>query len=113
MKNRILVTGGLGYIGSHTVVELHNGGFVPVIIDNLSNSCLSVLDGITAIIKHQPTFYEDNFADIKLLNNIVKKHKISGVIHFAACKAVGESIEYPLKYYQNNVAGFVSLLNKL
>lgn len=110
---KILVTGGLGFIGSHTVVELHNSGFSPIIVDNLSNSRLSVLDRITDVIKNEPIFYEGDFADTTLLNNIIKDHELSGVIHFAAYKAVGESISKPLDYYQNNVAGFINLLNCL
>lgn len=113
MKQVILVTGGLGYIGSHTVVELNTNGFTPIILDNLSNSKLSVLDGLTSILKNKPMFYEGDFADSKLLNEIISTHNISGVIHFAAYKAVAESVSKPLNYYQNNVAGFINFLNVL
>lgn len=113
MTKTILVTGGLGFIGSHTVVELHNSGYNPVIVDNLSNSRLSVLDGISSLINTKPNFYKGDYADTTLLNKIFNEHRISGVIHFAAHKAVGESITKPLAYYQNNVAGFINLLNSL
>lgn len=110
---KILVTGGLGYIGSHTVVELHNSGYTPIIVDNLSNSQLSVLDGIATILDHKPTFYEGNFADDKLVSQIIRDNNVSGVIHFAAYKSVNDSISKPLDYYQNNVAGFINLLDCL
>lgn len=113
MKREILVTGGLGFIGSHTVVELHNSGYTPIIVDNLSNSEISTLNGLEKILQTKPVFYEGNFADTKLINKILKTHKISGVIHFAAFKAVNESLQEPLKYYQNNVAGFIKLLEIL
>ncbi len=110
MKN-ILVTGGAGFIGSHTVVELFNAGYNPIILDNLSNSLASAIDGIEKITGKKPTFYQNDFADVKKLEEIIKTHQIDGVIHFAALKAVGESVEKPLEYYRNNVAGFVELLN--
>lgn len=112
MKN-ILVTGGTGFIGSHTVVELFSAGYQPIIIDNFSNSERSVLDGIAKISGYQPIFYEGDFQDKKLLAKILTSHKIDGVIHFAAYKSVGESVEKPLKYFQNNVAGLVTLLEVL
>lgn len=112
MKN-VLVTGGLGFIGSHTVVELHNAGYTPIILDNLSNSSRSVLDGITKITETTPAFYEGDFQDKALLQTILTEDSIDGVIHFAAYKAVGESIDKPLDYYQNNVSGLVSLLQVL
>lgn len=91
MSKNVLVTGGLGFIGSHTVVELISSGYNPIIIDDLSNSRDSVLQGITDITKTPPQFIQGNFADLDILNSIFKKYDISGVIHFAAFKAVGES----------------------
>ena len=109
MKN-ILVTGGAGFIGSHAVVELHNAGFRPVIIDNFVNSERSVIANLEKIISDKLSFYEGDFQDIELLQDVADKESIDGVIHFAAHKAVGESVEKPLKYYSNNVAGLVTLL---
>lgn len=109
----VLVTGGLGFIGSHTVVELHNAGYTPIILDNLSNSSRSVLDGIAKITGISPPFYEGDFQDETLLQTIISEYPIDGVIHFAAFKAVAESIEKPLDYYSNNVSGLVSLLRVL
>jgi UDP-glucose 4-epimerase len=106
----ILVTGGAGFIGSHTVVELVEAGYSPVIIDDLSNSNVSALEGIKNILGVEVPFYQEDCNDFEKVDAIVKKHKIEGVIHFAAFKAVGESVELPLKYYQNNI---VSLLNVL
>ncbi len=112
MKN-ILVTGGAGFIGSHTVVELHDAGYRPIIVDNLSNSLESAIDGITAIIKEKPVFYKTDYTDTDALQKIIKDESINGVIHFAALKAVGESTQEPLRYYENNVAGFIGLLKTL
>jgi UDP-glucose 4-epimerase len=112
MKN-ILVTGGAGYIGSHTVVELHAAGYRPVIVDNLSNSDLSVLDGIAAITGQKPAFYQLDYQDVDALQQVLDDEQIEGVIHFAASKAVGESVEQPLNYYRNNVSNFVTLLELL
>ncbi len=110
-KTRILVTGGTGYIGSHTVVELQQAGYDVVIIDNLSNSNIDVLDGIESITGTRPAFVEGDVTDIETLNNLFKAYPgIKGIINFAASKAVGESVEKPLKYYRNNL---VSLLNLL
>lgn len=113
MSKNVLVTGGLGFIGSHTVVELISSGYNPIIIDDLSNSRDSVLQGITDITKTPPQFIQGNFADSNILNDIFKKYDITGVIHFAAFKAVGESSAKPLDYYQNNVANFITLLRTL
>ena len=109
MKN-ILVTGGAGFIGSHTVVELFEAGYNPVIVDNLSNSLIGAIDGIEKIIGKKPTFYKMDFQNIKELAKVISDEKINGVIHFAALKAVGESTEQPLKYYRNNVSGFIDFL---
>jgi UDP-glucose 4-epimerase len=111
---KILVTGGLGFIGSHTVVELQNEGFEVVIIDNLSNSSETVLDGIVAITGKKPVFENLDVREKTSVQNFFKKHNdVSGVIHFAASKAVGESVENPLLYYENNINSLVYLLQEL
>ncbi len=108
---KILVTGGMGYIGSHTVVELQKSGFEPVIIDNLSNSNAKIVDLIARITGKKPLFEKLDMCDLPALQSFFEKHTdIAGVIHFAAYKAVGESVNRPLKYYRNNI---VSLLNLL
>jgi len=110
----ILVTGGLGFIGSHTVVELQNEGFEVVIVDNLSNSSIDVLDKITKITGKQPLFEEIDLRDKQAVHQLFKKYTaISGVIHFAASKAVGESVENPLLYYENNLNSLIYLLQEL
>jgi UDP-glucose 4-epimerase len=106
----ILVTGGAGFIGSHTIVELHNAGYSCIIIDDFSNSEQTVLKGIEKLIGSKPKTYVGNCGDETLLNRIFSEQKIDGVIHFAASKAVGESVAKPLKYYRNNVAATVILL---
>jgi len=109
--SKILVTGGLGFIGSHTVVELVNAGYDPVIVDDLSNSNEKILDQLTKIIGFTPVFYKIDLADETAVYKLAEKEPdISGIIHFAAFKAVGESVAHPLKYYRNN---FYSLLNVL
>jgi UDP-glucose 4-epimerase len=113
MTKTILVTGGLGFIGSHTVVELIQSGYSPVIIDNLSNSSLKVLDGIEQISGIRPSCYTKSVLDTSAVEQILNEHKIDAVIHFAAFKAVGESVEKPLEYYYNNVGGLISLLNAM
>ncbi len=112
MENRlVLVTGGTGYIGSHTVVELMNKGFDVVIIDDLSNSEKSVLEGIAEITGRRPYFEQFDICDKNKLNNFFKVYKkLDAIIHFAAYKAVGESVEKPLKYYQNNLRTLMNLL---
>lgn len=111
MKKRILVTGGTGFIGSHTTVELQNAGYDVVIIDNLSNSDANVLDGIEKITGIRPAFEQVDCCDLPALEGVFKKYPgISGIIHFAASKAVGESVEKPLKYYENNIMSLVNLL---
>ena len=111
MNKLILVTGGTGYIGSHTVVELMNEGFDVVIIDNLSNSEKSVLDGIAEITGRRPYFEQFDICDKDRLDNFFRVYKkLDAVIHFAAYKAVGESIEKPLMYYQNNLTTLTNLL---
>lgn len=111
---KILVTGGLGFIGSHTVVELQNEGFDVVVIDNLSNSSIDVLQGIENITGKQPHFENLDLRDKKSIQDFFVKHNdISGVIHFAASKAVGESVVNPLLYYENNINSLVYLLQEL
>src|SRR5437879_5755814 len=110
--SKILVTGGLGYIGSHTVVELINAGFEPVIVDDLSNSHPKILDQITKITGHRPVFHQVDLSDEHGVQNLAAaEHNISGIIHFAAFKAVGESVQEPLKYYRNNIYSLLNLLN--
>ncbi|MDB5123098.1 MAG: UDP-glucose 4-epimerase GalE [Mucilaginibacter sp.] len=109
---KILVTGGLGYIGSHTVVELVAAGYEPVIIDDLSNSNPKILDQLTKIIGFRPKFYQFDLCDEKKVANfIATEPDIAGVIHFAASKAVGESVHEPLKYYRNNLYSLINLLD--
>ena len=111
---KILVTGGLGFIGSHTVVELQNQGFEVVIIDNLSNTSLNVLDGIANITGINTAFENLDLRDKEKVQDFFKRHRdISGVIHFAASKAVGESVLNPLLYYENNINTLVYLLQEL
>ncbi len=111
---KVLVTGGAGYIGSHTTVALTENGHTPIIVDNLSNSQLSALQGIARITGSEPLFYKGSVGDTDVLSQIFAEHpNIEGVIHFAAFKAVGESIEKPLTYYQNNISNLISLLSLL
>lgn len=109
----ILVTGGLGYIGSHVCVELMTDGFTPVIIDNLCNSDISTLDNIEKITGVRPQFYQNDIRDGVALSNIFDMHDIDCVMHFAGLKAVGESVEKPILYYQNNVEGTLCLLEAM
>ena len=112
--DKILVTGGLGFIGSHTVVELQNEGYEVVIIDDLSNSSIKVLDGITAITGKKPIFEKLDLKEKSGVEAFFKKHHdIKGVIHFAASKAVGESVQEPLLYYENNIGTLVYILKEL
>lgn len=112
MKN-IVVTGGLGYIGSHTVVALHKAGFKVIIVDDLSNSKLSVLDKITTIIGVRPDFYQIDLKDFDEVTRFFEKSTADGIIHFAAYKAVGESVEKPLAYYRNNLIGLINVLEAM
>ncbi len=106
----ILVTGGLGFIGSHTVVELIENGHNVIIIDNLSNSKIEVLGKIELITGTKPKFYQMDLLNFETLQKVFKENKIDGVIHFAGLKAVAESIQIPLKYYENNIIGTINLL---
>ena len=114
MNKKILVTGGLGYIGSHVVVELQNEGFQVIVIDNLSNSSMDVLDKIIEITGITPLFEKIDLRDKNMVSDFFKRHSdIYGVIHFAASKAVGESTNNPLKYYENNISPLVYILQQL
>ncbi len=111
MKDKILVTGGTGYIGSHTTVELQKAGYDVVIIDNLSNSNIEVLDGIEAITGIRPVFVKGDCTDIETLRKLFKENPgIKGIINFAASKAVGESVHKPILYYRNNLGTLLNLL---
>ncbi|MBF0218891.1 MAG: UDP-glucose 4-epimerase GalE [Gammaproteobacteria bacterium] len=106
----ILVTGGAGYIGSHTCVELLNGGYEVVVVDNFVNSSAEALARVEKLTGRKITFYRHDVADVAALTTIFQHHSPQAVIHFAGLKAVGESVSQPLAYYQNNVAGTISLL---
>jgi UDP-glucose 4-epimerase len=109
--SKILVTGGTGYIGSHTVVELQHSGYEVVIVDNLSNSSIDVLDGIASITGKKPVFEKTDCRDKQALADVFKKYPdIEAIIHFAASKAVGESVEKPLFYYRNNLDSVLNIL---
>ncbi len=111
MKKTILVTGGTGFIGSHTTVELQQAGYDVVIIDNLSNSKAEVIDGIEKITGIRPAFEKVDCCDVAALEGVFAKYpNIQGIIHFAASKAVGESVEKPLLYYRNNINSLINLL---
>lgn len=107
---KILVTGGAGYIGSHTCVELLNNGYQVIVIDNLCNSSKESLNRVKTITGKDVTFYEKDILDEQALISIFTAHKIDAVIHFAGLKAVGESVDMPLEYYQNNLTGTLVLL---
>jgi UDP-glucose 4-epimerase len=114
MKKKVLITGGTGYIGSHTAVEFIEAGYDVLIVDNLSNSRIEVLDGIKEITGIKPTFENFDLADKQKTEDFFKKYpKIDAIIHFAAYKAVGESVEKPLEYYQNNLISLMNLLEMM
>lgn len=114
MKKKIIVTGGTGYIGSHTAVELIAGGFEVVIIDNLYNSDISVLEGIHAITGITPKFWQYDLCDLQKLEEVfVAEGRIDAIIHFAAYKAVGESVRKPLDYFRNNLVSLMNLLDMM
>ncbi len=111
---KILVTGGLGFIGSHTVVELQAAGHEAIVVDNLSNTTLDVLEGIEAISRKKPAFHKIDLKDKKQVQSFLDDHQdLDGIIHFAAYKAVGESVEKPLDYYENNLGALVYLLQEM
>ncbi|TVP50441.1 MAG: UDP-glucose 4-epimerase GalE [Mongoliibacter sp.] len=107
---KILITGGAGYIGSHTAVELVNAGFEPIILDNFSNSEKSTLSGLEEILGREIICYEEDCNDREAVEKVFKQNQISGVIHFAAYKAVGESTQLPLNYYKNNIDSLLVIL---
>ena len=110
---RILVTGGAGYIGSHTCVELLNAGYDVVVVDNLYNSNKKAIDRVEKITGKKVTFYEDDICDAAAMNKIFDQEKIDAVIHFAGLKAVGESVSKPMEYYQNNIGGTLTLCDAM
>ena len=110
MAKKILVTGGTGYIGSHTVVELQQAGYDVIIVDNLSNSSADVLEGITRITGKRPLFDKLDCTDFEAMEALFSKYRFDGIIHFAASKAVGESVQKPLLYYRNNLVSLINLL---
>ncbi|KAA8999879.1 UDP-glucose 4-epimerase GalE [Affinibrenneria salicis] len=110
---KVLVTGGSGYIGSHTCVQLLEAGYQPVILDNLCNSKASVVDTITRLTGKTPDFYQGDIRDRQLLATIFSQHDIHAVIHFAGLKAVGESVQKPVEYYENNVYGTLTLVDAM
>ena len=107
----ILVTGGAGYIGSHTVVELQNSGYDVVVVDNLVNSCKESLKRVEGLTGKPVKFYEADINDAAALDEIFKNEKIESCIHFAGLKAVGESVAKPLEYYANNISGSLVLFD--
>lgn len=110
---QILITGGAGYIGSHTAVALVNAGFEPIIIDNFSNSNKNVLQGLEAILSRPVKYYEGDCNDREMMRKIFRENDLQGVIHFAASKAVGESTQIPLTYYSNNINSLIILLETM
>lgn len=113
MEKNILVTGGAGYIGSHTVVSLVENGYTPIILDDFRNANRIVVDGLTKILGIEPIIIEADVCDQKAVKAVFERFKFEGVIHFAAYKAVGESVQDPLKYYQNNLMGLISILSNM
>ena len=113
MTSSILITGGAGYIGSHTAVELMNAGHPVVIVDNLCNSSIHVLDRLRALCGERLTFVQADVRDAAALDRIFSKHDIGGVVHFAGLKAVGESVAQPLRYFDNNVGSTLALLQAM
>ena len=113
MKNKILVTGGAGYIGSHTCIALHQAGYDVVVYDNLSNSSREAINRVSTLIGQPIEFIEGDIRDAELLRKVFTEHQFFGVIHFAGLKAVGESVAKPLLYYNNNVSGTITLLEAM
>jgi len=112
-SRKVLVTGGAGYIGSHTVISLVHSGYQPIILDNLSNSNPSVVDNLQEILQQDILFYQGDCCDHNFVENIFAQHQLQGVIHFAASKAVGESVEKPLLYYSNNLDSLLVILKQM
>jgi UDP-glucose 4-epimerase len=110
MSKKVLITGGAGYIGAHTVDALVRSGYTPIIVDDFRNSNPSVIKGLSKLIGFEPVFFKIDICDKKALKEVFTKHEINDVIHFAAFKAVGESVLEPLKYYQNNLIGLLNIL---
>jgi UDP-glucose 4-epimerase len=110
---KVLVTGGAGYIGAHTVVELVQAGYDAIIVDNLSRSDNTLLNGIHQIIGRRPVFYQGDCLDKSFLDQVFRENRISAVLHFAAYKSVGESVQFPLMYYQNNLQSLIVLLEAM
>ncbi|MGM9913405.1 UDP-glucose 4-epimerase GalE [Floccifex sp.] len=110
---KILVTGGAGYIGSHTCVELLNNGYEVIVVDNLYNSSIKAIERVEQITNKKITFYENDILDFDALDQIFDKEQIDAVIHFAGLKAVGESVSKPLEYYENNISGTLSLVKAM
>lgn len=110
---KVLITGGMGYIGSHTCVQMIEAGMEPIIVDNLCNSKLAVLDRIEALTNTRPLFYEGDVRDEAFLDSVFNIHDIDAVIHFAGLKAVGESVIKPLEYYDNNINGSLVLVRAM
>lgn len=110
---KVLVTGGAGYIGSHTVVELCHAGYVPIILDDFSNTDERILSGLQTILGEAPTVIRGNCCDLETLDAVFTQHRMDAVIHFAAYKAVGESTEQPLKYYDNNINSLLQVLKSM
>ena len=108
---KILVTGGAGYIGSHTVVELQNAGYDVVVVDNLSNSSEKSLERVAKITGKEVPFYKVDILDREGLNKVLDKEQVDACIHFAGLKAVGESVAKPWEYYENNIAGTLTLVD--
>lgn len=113
MKNKILVTGGAGYIGSHTCIALHQADYDIVVYDNLSNSSREAINRVSSLIGQPIEFIEGDIRDTELLRQVFTEHQFFGVIHFAGLKAVGESVAKPLLYYNNNVSGTINLLEAM
>ncbi|HET8748870.1 MAG TPA: UDP-glucose 4-epimerase GalE [Ramlibacter sp.] len=109
----ILLTGGAGYIGSHTFVALHEAGFAPVILDDFSNSHPAVLQRLERITGRAPVVERGDVRDTPFVESVLRRHRIAGVVHFAGSKAVGESVAQPLKYFDNNIGGAISLLRAM
>lgn len=112
-KKKILVTGGAGYIGAHTALELFHAGFTPVIVDNFSRSDRTLIDGLRILMGEEPLLHKGNCEDLPFLESIFSEHELEGVMHFAAFKAVGESVANPLLYYRNNLESLTVVLEAM